>query len=314
MSFIEAKNLVKKYNKTIALDNISFEMDEGQVFGIMGPNGAGKSTSILLLSTLLKPDSGEICLNNVSIVNNPNVFRSILGLVPQDIALYPNLSARDNLHFWGSIYGIKGQELKTRINEVIHLVGLEDKLDDKVNTLSGGMKRRLNIAAALIHRPKIIIMDEPTVGIDVQSRKYIISAIKELNSNGATIIYPSHYTEEVESLCHRVIILDKGRIAAGGDMEELKSQSGIRERILIETGRNQQENSVVETDVKLDFPEAELVFKDRLVEIATKDAGSKLYKLLSVFDKNNLEVINVDIIKPDLEEVYVRLIDGTRGG
>ena len=310
MAFIEAERLMKKYNKKVAVDDISFSIEEGQVFGILGPNGAGKSTTIFMLSTLLKPDSGDILLNGKSMMNNPSLIRPILGLVPQDIALYPMLSARDNLSFWGKIYGIRNKsQIKSRINEVAELVGLEDRMNDKVDSFSGGMKRRLNIAAALIHRPKVIIMDEPTVGIDVQSRRYIISAIKELNANGATIIYTSHYIDELEILCNKVVIIDQGKVLACGNIEQLRNRAGVKEKVIIRVEERGQDYAKLLLEVKTSFQDVEVYEKEENIEIAADNIGSKLTKILNMFDKNNFKVAEVNIEKPNLEKVYLSIIE-----
>lgn len=309
MHFIEARGLVKKYHKVKALDEVSFEIEEGTVFGILGPNGAGKSTTILMLSTLLKPDEGEILYTGSSIIKNPGILRPVLGLVPQDIALYQNLSAKENLEFWGRIYGVKEPLLTSRISEAARLVGLSDRLRDKVETLSGGMKRRLNIAAALIHKPRVIIMDEPTVGIDAQSRKYIISAIKQLNTEGSSIIYTSHYIDEVESLCHKITILDRGRVIASGNKEDLRKRSGVREKITIELDSNDGNKHQIIPEVLAAFPDSEVTQDDGLVEVVTDEVSAKLSKILNVFDRNNVKVAQVNIDKPNLEKIYFSLIE-----
>ena len=310
MGFIEAEKLMKKYDKKIAVNDISFSIEEGQVFGILGPNGAGKSTTIFMLSTLLKPDSGDILLNGKSMVTKPSLLRPILGLVPQDIALYPMLSARDNLNFWGRIYGIRNKnQIESRINEVAELVGLEDKMNEKVGTFSGGMKRRLNIAAALIHKPKVIIMDEPTVGIDVQSRSYIISAIKDLNANGATIIYTSHYIDEIEALCHQVAIVDQGKVLACGNIEQLRNRAGVKEKVIIKVEETGQDIAKLLLEVKTYFQDVEVNEKEENIEIAVDNVGSKLTKILNMFDRNNLRIAEVNIEKPNLEKVYLNIIE-----
>lgn len=236
MPVIETTNLKKKYKDIIAVDNVSMSIERGEIFGILGPNGAGKSTLLFMLSTLIKPDEGEILFKGEDIIKNPKTLRPYLGLVPQDIALYASLSVKDNMYFWGGMYRLDKKKLKQRISEVLEMTGLEDKLDAKVETLSGGMKRRLNIAAALIHEPELIIMDEPTVGIDTESRAYIIDAVKKLKEDGATIIYTSHYITEVEELCDRIMIMKNGKMAALGTIDELRKQTGITEKAYKETG------------------------------------------------------------------------------
>ena len=198
---LKVENLYKNFGNIAAVDGISFEVKRGEVFGLLGPNGAGKSTTISIISTLLPPTEGEIFFEGESIFKNSKNLRQKLGIVPQDIALYPTLTGYENLRFWGNLYGLKGAELKERINEVADIIGLNERLKDKVKKYSGGMKRRLNIGAALLHKPDLLIMDEPTVGIDPQSRSHILDTVLKLSAQGMTIIYTTHYMEEAEELC-----------------------------------------------------------------------------------------------------------------
>ncbi len=219
---LELIEVTKKYKNKIAVDNISFTLQEGEVIGLLGSNGAGKSTTISMIATLLAPEEGKILLDGESIVANPKKMRSVLGYVPQDIALYENLTGMDNLKFWGRSYGLHNQELQHAIQSVVEITRLTDtELKQKVGTYSGGMKRRLNIGVALLHNPKIVVMDEPTVGLDIISRRTIIEAIKEINGRGVSVIYTGHYFEEIEEICSRIIIMDHGRIIVNGTKEEL---------------------------------------------------------------------------------------------
>jgi ABC-2 type transport system ATP-binding protein len=213
---LKVENLYKNFGNIAAVDGISFEVKRGEVFGLLGPNGAGKSTTISIISTLLPPTEGEIFFEGESIFKNSKNLRQKLGIVPQDIALYPTLTGYENLRFWGNLYGLKGAELKERINEVADIIGLNERLKDKVKKYSGGMKRRLNIGAALLHKPDLLIMDEPTVGIDPQSRSHILDTVLKLSAQGMTIIYTTHYMEEAEELCSRICIMDEGKIIASG--------------------------------------------------------------------------------------------------
>jgi ABC-2 type transport system ATP-binding protein len=216
MEFVKIQNLVKKYNGNTAVAGISFNIEKGELFGLLGPNGAGKSTTISMLSGLLKPTEGSIFIKEEDVIKNPMDAKRVIGLVPQDIALYPTLSARENLSFWGRMYNLSGKLLKERMAEALEVVGLEDRKNEKIQNYSGGMKRRINIAAALLHRPEILIMDEPTVGVDPQSRNHILETVKKLNEEGMTVIYTSHYMEEVEYLCRRIGIIDHGKMIAIG--------------------------------------------------------------------------------------------------
>ena len=222
---ISIKNLTKSYAKNVAINNISLDIFKDEIFGFVGPNGAGKSTLVSLLTTLIKPDKGDIVINGYSVLNKSSEIRKMIGFVPQDIALYPTLTGYDNLKFWGGIYGLRKKKLMDRIDEALTVVAMKDRAQDKVNEYSGGMKRRINIAAALLHHPDILIMDEPTVGVDIISRHYIIDAIKNLKNEGRTIIYTSHDIEEMEMVCDRIAIMNYGEILKCDTVEKLKSNS-----------------------------------------------------------------------------------------
>ena len=222
MKVIEIKDLVKKYEENIAVDNINLSIEEGEVYGILGPNGAGKSTTISLICGLLFPTSGEIKILGKDIRKNSISVKRNLGLVHKNIALYREFTAYENIKFFGELYGLKGKELNEAIDKALEFTELVDVKKKKADEFSGGMLRRLNIACAIVHSPKILIMDEPTVGIDPQSRNNIMQAVKKLNKKGVTIIYTTHYMEEAESLCTKIAIIDKGKIIVEGTKEELK--------------------------------------------------------------------------------------------
>jgi ABC-2 type transport system ATP-binding protein len=222
----------KSYHKNKAVDGISFEVKKGEVFGLIGSNGAGKSTTISMIATLLKPDEGDILYQGVSLVKDPKIIRNNLGYVPQDIGLYPSLSGFDNFIFWGKAYHVPSDLLHKRINEVCNVIGFtKDILKQKVKTYSGGMKRRLNIGVALLHQPQIVIMDEPTVGIDIVTRNQILDAVKILRDNGTTVIYCGHYMEEVEKICDTICILEKGKKIAYGNKDTLLSNPSGRKTL-----------------------------------------------------------------------------------
>lgn len=218
---LRVEALAKRYGATVALVELSFEVREGEVFGLLGPNGAGKTTLISILATQRRPSGGDARLFEHSISSAPKAVRDLIGIVPQDIALYPMLSGAENLAFFGRIYGVSGSELKERIDELLDLVGLQARRDDYVGTLSGGMKRRLNIAAALVHRPKLILLDEPTVGVDPQSREQIFEIVRRLRQAGKAILYTTHHMEEAERLCDRLGIISQGRLVALGTLDAL---------------------------------------------------------------------------------------------
>jgi len=215
-------NIRKKYGKKLAVDGISFSVDKGDLIGLIGENGAGKSTTMSMIATLIKPNSGDILLDGESIVKNPKCIKKCLGYVPQDIALYANMSGYDNLMFWGKMYHLNKQQLNIGIRKVKDIIGLSDKvLKDRVSNYSGGMKRRVNIGAALLHDPSIVVMDEPTVGIDINSRKQILQSVKELAKEGKTIIYTGHYLEEIEKLCNKICLIDRGKVKQLGETRNL---------------------------------------------------------------------------------------------
>ncbi len=224
---IEARGLTKKYGKNTALGGIDLDIAEGEIFGLFGPNGAGKSTFVSILATLLKPTSGDILVNGISVLEQPDRIKPEIGFVPQDIALYPMLSGKDNLDFWAGIYGLRGKKKKERVREAVAVARLEDRIGDRVSQYSGGMKRRLNIAVSLLHHPQILLMDEPTAGVDIQSRRYIMDTLISLKKEGRTIVFTSHYTDELETICDTIAVMDKGIIAAVGSAEELKRLCGV---------------------------------------------------------------------------------------
>ena len=234
-SILQANNLVRKFGDLLAVDNVSFDIQEGEIFSLLGPNGAGKTTTISMLSTLLAPTSGDARINGFSIINDNMQVRKYIGIVPQEIALYDDLTAMENLHYWGRLYDLGGRELEQRVQEVLEQIGLSDRAKDRMKTYSGGMKRRVNIAAGLLHKPKLLFMDEPTVGIDPQSRRMILDMVKELNQQGMSILYTTHYMEEAQELSDRVGIIDQGKLIAVGTQSELTQQVGETDSIRIQT-------------------------------------------------------------------------------
>ncbi len=228
---IEVQDLVKKYGAQRAVDGISFSVVRGELFGLLGPNGAGKTTTISTLATLLKPDGGRALIGGHDVAAEPGAARRLLGMVPQEIALYKDLNARDNLRFWGELYGLSGRGLERRIAELLDMTSLSEHATQKVATFSGGMQRRLNMAAGLVHSPEVLFLDEPTVGIDAQARSRLLELVRQLADAGLTVIYTTHYLEEAEQLCDRIGVIDKGRMVALGDKEELIAQVGHHDRV-----------------------------------------------------------------------------------
>lgn len=223
-TILEINSLRKNFGEKAVVNGLSFKVDEGEILGFLGPNGAGKSTTISMITTILDFDEGRVLFEGREVNSDDNDFKKLLGYVPQDIALFNDLTAYENVKFFGSLYGLKGSYLNNRVNETLELVGLHDRRDDYPDSFSGGMKRRLNIACSIVHKPKILIMDEPTVGIDPQSRNNILEVAKSLRDEGTPIIYTSHYMEEVETICNRIIILDNGNIVESGYKDEIKTK------------------------------------------------------------------------------------------
>jgi len=304
LALLEVKGLKKYYKDIKAVDDISFSVEKGDLFGLLGPNGAGKSTAISLVATLLAPLAGSITYKGVDILSSPAIMRNSLGLVPQEIALYPNLSGWDNLAFWGKAYGLRGAKLNDRIAEVADLIGIKDRLKDKVKKYSGGMQRRLNIGVALLHKPEFLIMDEATVGIDPQSRSYILETVKGLAQNGATIIYTSHYIEEVEALCNKVCIMDKGKIIASGSKEQLIAGVGADYKITIKT--DGQSELLLERLKELPCVKAADATGNELHLLAKGEEASGS-AILAAIAENGFRLISYDVEKPNLETVFLRL-------
>lgn len=304
MSLLEVKNISKGFKDIKAVDNLSFNVEKGEIFGLLGPNGAGKSTTISMISTLFLPTEGEILYEGINIINEPKKIQKDLGIVPQEIALYPTLSGYQNLYFWGHTYGIRGKELKSRIYEISETIGLKDRLKDNVEKYSGGMKRRLNIGAALLHKPKILIMDEPTVGIDPQSRNHILGTINILNREGMTIIYTSHYMEEAEGLCTRIGIMDKGKMMAMGTTDELINIVKGKEKIKVKFDNVSDE--LIANIKSLDYiDEVQVNGKD--INLIISNGKTIFEDLIDIAKRTNEKILSINIKKPNLESVFLHL-------
>jgi ABC-2 type transport system ATP-binding protein len=300
---LKIKDLEKSYGEIKAVKGVSIEIEQGEIVGLLGPNGAGKSTTISMISTLLKPDAGSITFKGHDIVKKPKPIQKVLGIVPQEIALYPTLSGYENLRFWGSAYGLKGAELKSKIDEVSEIIGIKERLKDKVEKYSGGMKRRINIGAALLHNPDLLIMDEPTVGIDPQSRNHILETIKKLNEKGMTIIYTSHYMEEVEFLCDRIYIMDEGVVIADGTKEELVASVNKDKKIVVEFEKDAEK--VCEAFRKVESVN-HVNCEDKLMTLYT-NGNNLMQQIIETASKNELEIVSIDVEKPNLESGFLQL-------
>jgi ABC-2 type transport system ATP-binding protein len=231
---IQVRSVSKSFGSIEAVKNVSFSIDKGEIFGILGPNGAGKSTIVNILNTLVKPDKGDVIIDGINISDDGDLIKLIMGVVPQEIALYEELSAYENLMFWGGLYDIPKLELKENVNNTLKIVDLVNRKDDRIKTFSGGMKRRINIACSLLHKPKVLVLDEPTAGVDPQNRNHIFELIERLNGEGMTIIYTTHYMEEAERFCDKIAIIDIGSIIAQGTLKELREISDVKDLLTIE--------------------------------------------------------------------------------
>src|SRR5687767_14693057 len=239
-AILEVQGLVKKYGDFTAVRGISFDIKEGEIFSLLGPNGAGKTTTISMLSTLYAPTAGDATIGGHSVTKDPMAVKQVIGVVPQDLAMYEDLTARENLLFWGQMYGLSGKALNSRVDEVLEQIGLSDKANDRIKTYSGGMKRRVNIGVGLLHKPQLLFMDEPTVGIDPQSRRAILDTVLDLNKQGMTVLYTTHYMEEAQELSNRVGIIDHGELIALGTQQELTRQIGQTETLLLQLDEGQE--------------------------------------------------------------------------
>jgi len=314
VSLLEVRNLRKSYDGHVAVDGLSFEIEAGEIFGLLGPNGAGKTTTMLVIAGLLKPDAGDILFQGKSVPPGDRQFRRHLGVVPQNLAIYPDLTARENLDFFGRLYGLRGKRLRQRIADALDLAGLAPRADDAAGTFSGGMKRRLNFAVALLHEPSLLILDEPTVGVDPQSRAHLLNCVRELGAAGTGVIYASHYMEEVQAICHRAAIIDHGRLLACGPMSELLQQvtPGVSFRVPTVP------DSVVDRlehlpNVTVAVNGQELPGMDKAIRLAWKVPPSRdelrdvTRTALDVLTDHGITVSAIETQESNLEELFLRL-------
>jgi ABC-2 type transport system ATP-binding protein len=301
---VQVQDLHKNYGEVYAVQGVSFEVREGDIFSLLGPNGAGKSTTISMLSCLLQPTQGDALIQGHSVRKDPDGVKAALGVVPQDIALYPDLSARENLEFWGKMYGLRGSALKTRVDEVLETIGLADRQKSRISTFSGGMKRRVNIGAALLHKPQVIIMDEPTVGIDPQSRRHILDAVKELNRQGMTVLYTTHYMEEAEELSNQIAIMDQGKVIACGTNEALIKIVGEMDRIDLTIS---SDCPPIEEHWQKTAGVHSLSRKDGHLSLLVEDSNLVLPGLFESATQMGTRIASVNIQEPNLEAVFLHL-------
>jgi ABC-2 type transport system ATP-binding protein len=298
------KDLRKRFKERLAVDGVGFEVAPGETYGLLGPNGAGKTTTISMICGLLRRDGGEVTVAGASLDDDPGQVKAAIGYVPQDVALYPDLSGLENLRFWGRMYGLAGRDLAERVEATLEVVGLTERAGDKVGDYSGGMQRRLNIAAGMLHRPRLLVLDEPTVGVDPQSRNAILSNVEALGGQGIAVLYTTHYMEEAERLCDRVGIIDQGRLIAEGTRRELVARVGERDRIeLAATGDLAALATVAARLEAVD--EASVVAGG--VHLVARDGRRLLPRLLEAAEHAGAEVTSVELAEPDLEAVFLHL-------
>ncbi|CAH2715154.1 Linearmycin resistance ATP-binding protein LnrL [Neobacillus rhizosphaerae] len=307
MKMLTVRDLHKSFGNFAAVKGVSFEVEKGESYGLLGPNGAGKSTTINMITGLFPPTSGEIQIKDFDVIKNPKQAQKWIGVVPQEIALYQTMSARENLKFWGRMYDLSGSALEKSVDQVLEIIGLTERAKDKVETFSGGMKRRVNIGAAILHRPELLIMDEPTVGIDPQSRNHILETVKRLNDDGMTIIYTSHYMEEVEYLCKRIGIVDHGQLIATGTLSELRETIGDHSKIILTIDKDGSTVAGLAQSLTSLFPEKDIQIQDHQLMVFHKEPQLILTDFIQSVAKTGTGITSVDIVEPNLESVFLHL-------
>jgi ABC-2 type transport system ATP-binding protein len=295
---------VKRFGELTAVDGVSLTIAQGETFGLLGPNGAGKTTTISMICGLLAPDQGSVTVTGQEISTKSTKGRSEIGLVPQDLAIYPDLTGEENLRFFGHLYGMTGGALDNRVDEVLDVIGLADRRDDQTKEYSGGMKRRLNIGIGLLHEPQLLVLDEPTVGVDPQSRNAILESVESLSREGMAVLYTTHYMEEAERLCDRVAIIDEGVVQAQGTRRELVSMVGEKDRVAMSASGN-----LVEAAEALRHIEGvtDASASDHRIDVLATDASSILPQLLATVTSSGGSITGVEVEEPNLEAVFLHL-------
>jgi ABC-2 type transport system ATP-binding protein len=301
---LDAAHLRRSFGTRVAVDDVSLQIAPGETYGLLGPNGAGKTTTIRLVCGLLTADSGEVTVAGLPVSTSTTAAKAQIGYVPQDVALYPDLTARENLAFFGRLYRLRGAALRQRVGEVLDLIDLADRANDRVESFSGGMKRRLNIGASLLHRPNLLILDEPTVGVDPQSRHSIMESIRNLRSSGVAVLYTTHYMEEAERLCDRIGIVDHGRLIAEGTSRELVSQVGEKDRITL-TANGSLEAFAAACRLLEGIERADVT--ESTVHLLAQDGRRRLPAVLEAAGRSGTSVRSVEVDEPDLEAVFLHL-------
>ena len=301
---IDVQHLRKQYGDLVAVDDVSFVAEKGSIFGLLGPNGAGKTTTISCISGLLKPTSGRIAVSGHDVVTDGPAARRQLGIVPQELALYSDLSAAANLEFWGSAYGMAGEPLRRRVAEVLALIGLADRGRDQTATFSGGMKRRLNFGCGIVHNPKVLLLDEPTAGVDPQSRVRLLELVREQARAGTTVIYTTHYMEEAQDLCDRIAIVDRGKLLATGTLDELRRLVG--EKDLVRLAGRFDAAAATRAFEALNDVQVLSTGSDSLT-IATAGASRKLPAIFAALASAGADIQETTLSVPSLESLFITL-------
>jgi ABC-2 type transport system ATP-binding protein len=299
-------DLKKSYGSLDAVKGVTFEINRGEIFSLLGPNGAGKTTVIAMLSCLLPPTDGEAWVGGHSIVTDSQAVKRLIGVIPQDLAIYEPLSARQNLVFWGRMYGMSGRQLKERVDEVLDQVSLTDRADDRIDKYSGGMKRRLNLAVGLLHKPDLVFMDEPTVGIDPQNRRNILDMVKQLRDQGMTVLYTTHYMEEAAELSDRVGIIDHGKLIALGSLKDLTVMLGEKETLRLHFGEDQIGEALVPIFAGLASVQIAAPGEHQVI-LTVQEAEEALPGVLAAAHQAGLRIRAIDIEEPNLEAVFLQL-------
>ncbi len=298
------RSVSKSFGNIEAVKNVSFNIDKGEIFGILGPNGAGKSTIVNILNTLIKPDKGVVIIDGVNIKNDGDTVKLIMGVVPQEIALYEELTAYENLMFWGGLYDIPKSDLKKNVDKTLGIVDLVNRKDDRIKTFSGGMKRRINIACSLLHNPRILVLDEPTVGVDPQNRNHIFEVIERLNGEGMTIIYTTHYMEEAERFCDKIAIIDTGQIVAQGTLKELKHISNIKDLVTIKLA--DADNETI-TRIKSENPMFRFDSTTSTFEVECGNIGNDTSIIINQIQNSGGVIERINTRGTNLESIYLKL-------
>ncbi len=302
---VQIDNLTKRYKDKKAIDDVSLQIREGETVGIIGPNGAGKTSTIKSICGIMNFDSGQIRIFDKDIVKHGIEIKKQIGVVPQEIAIFEDLSAYDNVMFFGKLYGLTGGDLKSKVRQALEFTGLWEKKKASPKTFSGGMKRRLNIACSIVHEPRLLIMDEPTVGIDAQSRNHILKSIKKLNEKGTTIIYTSHYMKEVEEICSRICILDNGKVELEGTYDEIKNEVFLGQKLILALDDFKSE---VVTEIE-GLPNVEsCTYSEKKIMVNCKDTGGETMKnIMEIIERHELRIMNVSMEEVSLEGVYLKI-------